>query len=544
MKKPFVLIVGAGPVGLTLAIECHRHGVPFRIIDRNASHSEKSKALALWSGTLECLAAMGVVEKFLKSSLPIDHLIFSDHGKVLNTIPSSADIDSPYPVPIILPQSQTEEILETHLLSLGISVERNVELSSFSQDDQKVTVELTNPDSSREILDVDYLAGCDGARSFIRHQLPVQFEGETEPLGFVLIDAKIEGKMPSNAVFINWSNDYTTAFFPVKPGVFRMFTQRKDSSDHSTPTLEEMQNYLHLTGLDHLRFYDPEWLSYFAINERIASRNRVNRVFLLGDAAHIHSPAGGQGMNTGMQDSFNLGWKLGLLSRGMGDPELIAESYFEERHPVAKALVEETTKLLHAGISNHSLVRLTKDLVAGVLLRAPALQRMLAEKLSEMNIHYSQSNLIEHNNLRADKRTYQAGWRAYDAEVIDIVTQENVSLWNHFLHPFHTLVIFTGDHFKEDTGDVLLTIFANKHLDETKIKNVIVWKDYLSIPGLDATSLLDQTGLAHQHFGISEPSWILIRPDLYVAARGTFNEQERLQSYLQKIHAPLIKIDS
>ena len=535
-KKPFVLIVGAGPVGLTLAIECHRHGVPFRIIDRNISHSDKSKALALWSGTLECLAAMGVIEEFLNVSQPIRHFIFADHGKILNTIPASSGIDSPYPTPMVLPQSHTEQILEHHLQALGITIERGIELRSFSQDEEKVTVEFINTNGSHEIVEAAYLAGCDGAKSIIRHGLPVQFQGETESLGFVLIDAKVEGDLPCDAMLTSWGADITTTFFPVKPGVFRMFTERKDLTDHTPPTLEEMQNYLSLTGLGHLRFYEPEWLSYFGINERVASRNRVNRVFLLGDAAHIHSPAGGQGMNTGIQDAFNLGWKLGLLSQGMGDPEMIAESYFQERHPVAKTLVEETTKLLHAGITNSPLARIAKDFFAAVLLRTPTLQRMLSGKLSEMNIHYVQSDLIEHDSLSADDRKYQAGWRTYDAEVICDETKEPVSLWNYFLHSHHTLLIFSGKHFSEDTSDLLLNLLANKHLDETKTRSLIVWKDYLTLPDVNAFNFLDKEALAHDHFGISEPSWLLIRPDLYVAARGSLNEQERLMSYLKKIN--------
>ena len=168
MKKPGVLIVGAGPAGLTLAIECCRHGVPVRIIDHNAAHSTQSKALAIWSGTLECFAAMGVVDEFLKVALPVRHFIFADRGKILNKIPSNRGIDSVHPSPVILPQSHTEEILEGHLASFGVKVERQVDLKSFSQDDAGVTVELRRVDGSFESVTVSYLAGCDGARSTVR----------------------------------------------------------------------------------------------------------------------------------------------------------------------------------------------------------------------------------------------------------------------------------------------------------------------------------------------------------------------------------------
>ncbi|MBM3857211.1 MAG: FAD-binding protein, partial [Verrucomicrobia bacterium] len=265
MKKPEVLIVGAGPAGLTLAIECARYRVPVRIVDHNTAHSTQSKALAIWSGTLECFGAMGVVDEFLKVARPIKDLIFADRGKILNKIPSNRGIDSVYPSPVILPQSQTEEILERHLAALGVTVERQVELKNFSQDENSVTAELQHADGACETTTVSYLAGCDGARSAVRHGLKLDFLGETEQMNFVLIDAKVEGDLKEDAVFINWNEDYTVAFFPVKAGVFRMFTQRKDLHDQSTPTLEEMQGYLDKTGLGHLRFYDAEWLSHFSV---------------------------------------------------------------------------------------------------------------------------------------------------------------------------------------------------------------------------------------------------------------------------------------
>jgi 2-polyprenyl-6-methoxyphenol hydroxylase-like FAD-dependent oxidoreductase len=131
--------------------------------------------------------------------------------------------------------------------------------------------------------------------------------------------------------------------FPIKPGVSRLFCLRTNLDDRSVPTLDEIQSHVDDAGLSHLRLSEPEWLSYFAVNERVASRNRVGRIFLLGDASHFHSPAGGQGMNTGMQDAFNLGWKLKMLTSGRGDEESIAESYFEERHPVAEKVVRDTS---------------------------------------------------------------------------------------------------------------------------------------------------------------------------------------------------------
>jgi len=536
-----VLIVGAGPVGLTLAIECCRHGVPVRIVDHNAAHSTQSKALAIWSGTLECFGAMGVVDEFLKVARPIRELIFADRGKILNKIPSNRGIDSIYPSPVILPQSHTEEILERHLASLGVKVERETTLKSFSQNDACVTIELEHADGSCETTNVSYLAGCDGARSAVRHGLKLDFLGETEQLNFVLIDAKVEGGLQEDAVFINWDEDYTIAFFPVKAGVFRMFTQRKDLNDQSTPTLEEMQGYLDKTGLGHLRFYNEEWLSHFSINERVASRNYVGRVFLVGDACHIHSPAGGQGMNTGIQDAFNLGWKFKWMLQGNSDPNMIAETYFQERYPIAEALVEETTKLLHVGITNSKLARFAKDIIVGIFLHAPPLQELLAGKFSEMNIHYPESELIEHDSLSVDKRKYQAGWRVYNSPVVEEITGKEVALWKNFLRTEHTLLLFSGQHLSDERRSLMEELLTHEEILKLAPQPLAVWHGLIPVSPIEATHFLDPEGKAHQHFGVTSASWMLIRPDLYVAARGFIDEEDRLWEYVRKLKKGCIR---
>lgn len=534
MKKPEVLIVGAGPVGLTLAIECRRHGIPVRIIDHNAAHSTYSKALAIWSATLECFAAMGVVDPFLKKSLPVRNFIFADSGKILNKIPLNRGIDSVYPSPVILPQSETEEILENHLAALGVKVERQVELKSFSQDEKSVTAELQSADGSCESVTVSYLAGCDGAKSTVRHGLKLDFLGATEDLNFVLIDAKVEGTLEEDSILVNWNQHCTIAFFPVKPGVFRVFAQRKDLTDESIPTVEEMQSYLDKTGLSHLRFYDCEWLSHFNINERVASRNYVGRIFLVGDACHIHSPAGGQGMNTGIQDAFNLGWKFKCMLEKRGDPKMIAETYFQERYPVAETLIEETTKLLHVGVNSNKLNRIVRDLVIGVFLHAPMLQEMLAGKLSEMNIHYPSSDLIEHDTLSVDKRRYQAGWRSYNSLVIKEETGEEVALWKEFLRTEHTLLIFSGQHLSDERRGLIEELLKNNEVLQLAPQPLAIWHGLIPISPVEAIHFLDPEGKAHQHFGMTSASWMLIRPDLYVAARGFIDEQDRLWEYLGK----------
>ena len=232
--------------------------------------------------------------------------------------------------------------------------------STCGQDADGVSCDLKGSNGITETVTVGWLAGCDGARSIARHKLQVDFIGVTEDSGFILADAKTVNGPVEDSILLSSGPHGVVIIFPVKPGVWRFFGLREHSDDRSQPTLEEIQRHVDNAGLSHLRLFEPEWLSYFAVNERVASRNRAGRIFLLGDASHIHSPAGGQGMNTGMQDAFNLGWKLKRLTSGQGDSEAIAESYFAERHPVAEKVVHETSRLLHFGIMTNPVVRRQK----------------------------------------------------------------------------------------------------------------------------------------------------------------------------------------
>lgn len=524
--SPDVLIVGAGPVGLTLAAECHRHGISFRIVDQNPSHSTHSKALAIWSNTIEHLAGLGLAERFLAAGRPIHRGIFEDSGKKIAEIPITEGVDSPYPQPFILPQCETEALLIEHLDSVGVAVERDTLCLDIRPGENAVEVDLQK-DGAVETITARWLAGCDGARSLVRHKLPVEFPGVTEEMGFILADARATGGLPIDAMLISSGPGGNVIIFPVKEGIWRIFALREKGDDRSTPTLEEIQEHVDGSGLTRVRLSEPEWLSHFVVNERVASRNRVGRVFLLGDASHIHSPAGGQGMNTGMQDAFNLGWKLKLLSDGRGDAETLAESYFAERHSVAESVVQETSHLLHFGVRSHAFIRAAKRLILPLLSQLDSLKKTAAWKLSELGISYPEGPLVEEDS--ATLRTFgqlAPGTLARDVEVSS--GNAPVSLWRKFLHPGHTLVIFSGPRPSAETVAAL-----RARAPEAQI--VVVWQGTSpsDLPG--ARLLLDPEGSAHARYGLKEAGWYLIRPDQYIAARGTSAETATLARYLAKI---------
>lgn len=522
-----VLIVGAGPVGLALAAECRKYGVSFRIVDQNPGPSAYSKALAVWSATIEHLAAIDMAERFLEAGRTVRGVIFEDNGKKIAQVNLSEDLDTLYPNPFILPQSETEKLLVEHLLEKGVTVERNTQCMDIRPSAEGVEADLQGADGGQETVRAKWLAGCDGARSVVRRKLPVEFQGVTEKMGFILADAKADGDLPADRMVISSGPGGNVMIFPVKPGIWRIFALREKYDDKSQPTLEEIQQHVDGSGLGRIRFHDAEWLSHFAVNERVASRNRVGRVFLLGDASHIHSPAGGQGMNTGLQDAFNLGWKLKLLSSGRGDWERIAESYFEERHPVAQMVVKETTKLLHFGVESHAFVRAAKRLILPLVTQLETTQRTASFHLSELGISYAQSAMIEADSkVLRRSGDLRPGTRARNAEVFE--EGRSLPLWREFLRPGFTLLIFAGSE-RAEAEKILQAVPGGL------VNLAVVCREVgdMKFPG--AKMFSDPGGKAHARYGIAESGWYWIRPDQFIGARGTFEERELLEGCFAKI---------
>ena len=243
-------------------------------------------------------------------------------------------VESPYPFALMLPQSETERLLETQLGSFGVTVERNVELTEFVEEGDKVSCAVRHATGHTEAIEAAWLIGCDGAHSIVRHRLGLQFKGDTIATDFVLADLHISGlTTPSDELAIFWHQDGMIIFFPISPGRFRIIADLGPSGmgPRPEPTLPEVEALVDRRGPDELTLSDPIWMAAFGINERKVANYRSGRIFLAGDAAHVHSPAGGQGMNTGMQDAFNLAWKLALIVREIAASDALLDSYSAEK---------------------------------------------------------------------------------------------------------------------------------------------------------------------------------------------------------------------
>ena len=394
--KQDVLVIGAGPVGLTMAAELARFGVGVRIVDKAAERSDTSKALVLWSRSLELFDRMGCGEALVAAGFK---------ARAVNIIAGNTEIahinldslETPHPYELMLSQSDTERLLEQQLNAFGVKVERGVELVRFAADDERVTADLRHSDGREETVDAAWMIGCDGAHSSVRHGLGMEFEGETLPSNWVLADVHLAGSPTKpDELAIYWHEAGVLALFPISPDRYRVVADvgHANADEHPRdPTLEDVQALIGQRGPGGIQASAPVWLSGFKINERKVTDYRAGRVFLAGDAAHIHSPAGGQGMNTGMQDAFNLAWKLALACRGLASPEPLLGSYSVERSEVGRRVLINSGRLTAVSMLKGGLLQGFRNHIGFLLLGLSPVRRAMTNTLSELSIGYPQSPL-------------------------------------------------------------------------------------------------------------------------------------------------------
>jgi 2-polyprenyl-6-methoxyphenol hydroxylase-like FAD-dependent oxidoreductase len=391
-----IIIVGAGPVGLTMAAELARFGVSVRIVDKAAARTDKSKALALWSRTLELLDRAGCAGAFVAAGQKVDGANIVAGSKRIGHV-SLSGVNSPYPFALMLPQSETERLLEAHLAELGVHVEREVEVTGFTDTGSAVTTALRGPDGREGSIETSWLIGCDGAHSIVRHTLGLRFEGGTLRTDWMLADIHLpDGLLPQSELSLYWHEDGVLVVFPISPRRYRVIADigRSQGNHPADPTLEQVQAVIDRRGPGGLVASDPIWLSGFRINERKVADYRVGRAFLAGDAAHIHSPAGGQGMNTGMQDAINLAWKLALVcQRKCSENGPVLDSYSIERSAIGDQVLAAAGRLTAVGVLKNHTAQTVRNLVASFVFGLSRVQKAMADTLTEVSISYDHSPL-------------------------------------------------------------------------------------------------------------------------------------------------------
>ncbi len=526
------LIIGAGPVGLTMALACRRNGVSFRLIDRLSTPSGLSKALAVWSAALEMLDGLGIADEFEARAIRGQGMRLSTGGRLLAQIPAATGIDSPRAEMLLLPQATTEEILAARLGESGGGLERGMELTAISSQPDRVTAEIRTADGARSREDFRWAVACDGAHSTVRHLIGAEFEGEAVDQAFVLCDARISGEIAAGYAHMFWARDGMLAAFPVVPGLWRIIAAREDGAGDKEPDLAEMQEVLDRRGPGGWTLSQPTWFSKFRISERKATQFRHGRIFLVGDAAHVHSPTGGQGMNTGMQDAANLAWKFGILAAGAAAEDKILQSYHEERSPVAGHVLAESGRLLRAGFLRNPALQFLRNTAVRVAGRSKKFQARMMLSLSGLDISYAPGPLVGgdrdwHEDWQP--HGFRPGTRPRDARVLR--GSEPVSLFREWCTaPYFTLLLFSGRKPIYRDVDRLAAVALVASGFGRMVKSVRVWHG-TNPPAGDW--LLDPDASAHRKFGVDSPSFYLIRGDGYVAIRSQPAEAVVLHRWLE-----------
>ncbi|GAA3407661.1 FAD-dependent monooxygenase [Streptosporangium vulgare] len=488
-----VLVVGGGPTGLTLACELARRGVTFRVIDRSPEFHHQSRGKGIQPRSLEVFDDLGVVQDFLDagaSEMPARiHMDRRFIAELHLLAGARSRPDVPYPTLVLLPQWRTEQILRARLAELGGHVERGLRLTGLKQSDSQVVAQL----ATGEVIHASYLVGCDGGGSAVREAAGITFPGlvsETEH--YLLGDVEVDG-LPRDGSYVWYAADESSVGLALLPGTsawqFGLTVRPGEEGAGQEPSLELFQRlFAQRTGRTDVRLHNATWLSRFSYKVRLADRYRAGRVFIAGDAAHVHPIAGGLGMNTGIQDAYNLGWKLALAVRGQA-PHSLLDTYERERRPVAESVLKTSGAGMTALFSTKPLMTFLRDWIILPLMRNPAVTRAIVSKTSQLSVNYRDSELSV-----GDKGKVRPGDRAPDSPCRHPVTGERSRLFDLFRGPHFTLLQF----------DAVVPGLA-ECLDRLHGNDIRVYQL--------------ESGPPSRRYGAGRGTLVLVRPDGYVAVR-------------------------
>lgn len=526
-----VLVAGAGPTGLALAAQLHRFGTRYRIIDRQLERVHESRALGVQARSLEILQTLGLGEALVARGRRGSRvrLHFGGRARPEFVIGDIGVTDTRFPFLLFVSQEETEGVLGEWLTSAGGRIERGVELARFETAGNGVECTLRHGDREERVR-TRYLVGCDGARSVVRRALDLDFEGDRYPQDFVLGDVRIEGDVVPDALNLFARGNGLAVCFPMThPAPWRVIAMDTVTApDVDAPpggdalSLAELQTIVDQATGGSIRLYDAAWLSRFRLHHRQAKRYRVGNVFLAGDAAHIHSPVGAQGMNTGIQDAWNLGWKLAFVARGCA-PETLLDSYDRERWKVGRRLLHFTdrafeivTRFAMAGPRAAMMRRVFVGPMLQLAMSRRWLRRRAFRFISQLGIRYRRSPAVQEGRI-VPKKGPHAGDRMPDGVLRD--GSRATRLHEVLSAPSFHLVI-CGD-APDDIGFELVTMAAAPLAVHRVAER--------AMPG----ALVDESGALLELLSDGRPAHYLVRPDGHVAFRSAGTEYGELKTYIQ-----------
>ena len=529
MHKVDVLVVGAGPTGLLLASELARRGVGVRLIERRTSPAKHSRALAVLPRTMEMMDQLGLANAFINPSHQAKGICFYGRDRKEAFRSSMGDLPSEFPFFLLLPQTETENILMNHARKAGVEIERGVSFLSMVQQRQRVLATLERMDGATEEIIASYVVGCDGSHSSVRQATGLEFQGGGYDQSWLLADVVLDPGLDRNWLHGFTSIDGPIFFFPLPKNIWRIVLLRKRGASATIEvSMDEIVETLEKNHLGHLRARDPSWLAGFGIQHRRTVHMRMGRVFLCGDAAHVHSPAGGQGMNTGLGDAFNLGWKLVSVIKGKAKEDLL-DSFEAERMPVIDGIMrmtDQVTKLITATDGPRLWIR---EWILPIIAKMGFAAKM-AMRLSQLSMGYPHSSIVLPGRVVVGAKP---GERVPPLSFSDLATKRASR---------------TPDLFGK--GKIVFLVMPDLGIGSEGMREVmdgrsdlIDWQWMVNKGAGKPTEArsgeliwVDEKGKVRQELGVEDhPSFALLRPDGIVMARGELCETQLLQDFLCRV---------
>ena len=452
-----VVIIGAGPTGLSMAAQLIRYKIDFIIIEKNEKTTHLSKAIAIQARTLEIFQELGIVDEAMKRGQLTTGMNLFSNGKRRASV-DLADLGkglSDFAFALSLEQSKTEQLLAEYLLKNGKQVQWNAELSHFEQGNNSVSVYYKDKNGADQKIEADYLVGCDGASSLVRHQLGLNFEGSTEPKLFYVADVILKSSViTENRIYMYIIPKGFVLFFPMEgTGHYRIIGVLPEHKDDSHEyTFAEVEPIIKKGIISEVNFEKLQWFSTYKVHSRKANSFMDGRCFIAGDAAHIHTPAGGQGMNTGIQDAYNLAWKIAYSLKGEVTTEVL-QSYNTERTQNAKRLLNTTDRIfdIMAGVNAFwNFIRLAFFPVFLVILSSSSfMKRKMYPILSQIGIAYPDSFLT----IKSSVGKVKAGDRMHY-----FVFTNGKSIFSYLAEPVFKLLYFGNKTFENPLGYTQITL--------------------------------------------------------------------------------------
>ena len=535
-----VLVVGAGPTGLTVANELARHGVAVRIIDREPAPPITSRALVVQPRSLEIFDDMGVIDEAIAAGNPATALTITFKRKKVRMdiagLLTGRRNHTAYPALRTLSQHDTERMLTELLARRGVEIERGRALTDLTQDGNTVTASLRGENESIETVRCRWVIGCDGAHSAVRKATGIPFAGSTYRDEFIMADAELDWELPHGELY----------GFPSPAGIFAAFSMpggnryrifgnvppgpEGPSAECSEPTHEEFQAMLDERVPFPAKVVKEYWVTRYRVHSRSVPRYHEGHIFLVGDAAHVHSPAGAQGMNTGIGDAYNLAWKLALVERGIAEESLL-DSYQDERHPVGVQLLKTTDRLFSVVAGQNPLSRIARGRVAPVLatrlLTRLSVRRWFVGTLAQLRLHYPDSPLNAEDGS-GWRDAPAPGDRAPEADVH--IDGKQGRLHEVFRGTHHTVLLFTGldDHARPAVELCRIAEQIERSYPGLVRARVVTAERFADHPA----ALGDPARSAHRQYGIESASAYIIRPDAHIGYRGRPVDPDRLMADL------------